>query len=93
LLSRIGLPAGRQGLARRFDLERIRELDLVAALSATGMPAVRALEIARDAGPDTFTRGLGLSYDRESHLQDLDRRLRDATERVVPRRRGRPPAL
>lgn len=92
MLSRIGLPAGRQGEARRFDLERIRQLDLVAALTSAGIPAARALEVAERIGPDTFTTGLGLVYDREAHLRDLDQRLREAAERVVPRRRGRPPA-
>lgn len=92
MLSRIGLPPGRQGQARRFDLERIRQLDLIAALAAAGLPAARAQELVSAIGPDTFTTGLGLTYDREAHLRDLDQRLRAAAERVVPRRRGRPPA-
>lgn len=91
MLSRIGFEPGTQGAARRFDLEQIRQIDIVVALHATGMPARRARELAEQPGPDVFTAGLGLTYDRTSHLQDLDRRLRAATERVVPQRRGRPP--
>jgi hypothetical protein len=74
-----------------LDLELIRIVDLTAALSSSGVPARRALALARNPAADSFACGLGLVYDRSAHLADLERRLLAAAERVVPRRRGRPP--
>ena len=87
-------PSSRQGRKRRLDRALIQRLDLIAALGSRGVPGDRALEIAETLQGSirtVITAGLVLQYDPAAHLDDLDRRLGEAAERVVTRRRGRPP--
>jgi hypothetical protein len=96
LLNRIqldDLAKGRQGLRRRLDPDLIATLDVVVSLGLLGVPAAIAADLTpkllargvTDAGP-----GLAVVFTRSVHRADLDRRLRDAAERVVARKRGRP---
>ena len=99
LLGRINLRVdqpGRQGRSRRVDVDTAQVIDLVALLSRLGVAATESLALVRrlrDAPASELELGPGLTlrYDRDVHRGDLDTRLRDAVERVVPRRRGRPP--
>ena len=70
-------------------------LDIAAMLSRFGMPAADAAAFASSlrTGPRiALGPGLEVRLSPVEHEADLGRRLREAAERVVPRRRGRPPA-
>jgi hypothetical protein len=73
----------------------VSRLDIVAKLGALGVPAAEAYRLSgeiTDSAGLPIGAGIELRYDREEHWRDLNSRLRDAAERVVARRRGRPPA-
>jgi len=71
----------------------IVRLDLAVALSGIGTPsatAVRAASALRSDQTVVLRPYLTLQYDSAAHEEELAGRLRDAAERVVTRRRGRP---
>lgn len=85
-----------QGRARRLDIESLRQVDLVIRLSRLGVPARHAVALVRELGSAAtatleIAPFVSIEYRPAAHLADLDARLREAAERVVPRRRGRPP--
>jgi hypothetical protein len=87
---------GKQGVRRRIDARALRVIDIVAALGRIGVPARDAVTIVTSivdaaSAPLVRARYLSLEYDRAAHDADLDQRLREATERVISRRRGRQP--
>lgn len=72
-------------------------IDIVAALGRFGVAALDALQLAlalqRGEQHDAVLRDwLVVRYDPAAHRADLGKRLGQAAERVVARRRGRPPA-
>jgi hypothetical protein len=98
LLSRSGLArfgGGRQGRSRRLDTEAVRLIDLSASLALIGVSPTEAFAMGaalldgRRPAPDLPTF-LTVHYDRSAHRIDLDARLREAAERVITPRRGRP---
>ena len=87
---------GRQGRRRRLGKETVARLDLVVQLGHVGVPAALAARVAGDllahpAGDYSVSPFLTFNFKRAEHAVDLDERLRAAAERVVVRRRGRPP--
>jgi hypothetical protein len=77
-------------------MDTAQVVDIVSALGRLGVVAASALSLARrlraaPGGRIELAPGVSLLYDHETHLADFGTRLRDATERVVQPRRGRPP--
>lgn len=97
IINRIGLRAGTDGLqgrSRRIDVDSVRALDIVSQLSRSGLSATAAYTIARMLERDHRAEIGGvivLTYDRAGHIASLNQRLSDAAQKIVPRRRGRPP--
>lgn len=100
LLSHFGVPgveSAKQGIARRLSIEAIRIVVLVRALSRdAALPVDRALTtavalLATDAERVASGPWLAITLDRANFHRDVDRRVAEAVESVVPRRRGRPP--
>ena len=68
-------------------------IDLIAQLNRLGVPARDARTLATSlltGGILPLGPGLTLRYDGAGHLDDFIARIRNAAERVVARRRGRP---
>jgi len=93
-----GVESARQGIARRLSIDAIRIIVLVRALSSDGgLPLDRALSSATALLESASSRTaigswLELVLDRARFQQEVDRRVAEAVESVVPRRRGRPPS-
>jgi hypothetical protein len=71
----------------------IVRLDIAVALGGIGTPsatAVRAASALRRDQTVILRPYLTLRYDPAAHKEELAGRLREAAERVVTRRRGRP---
>jgi len=92
-----GVAGARQGVARRLSTSAIQIIALTRFLSDEGhLPLADALSRsakllgANDDGARlaSFVR---LAFDRDEFMLEIDRRIADAVESVVPRRRGRPP--
>jgi hypothetical protein len=84
---------GIQGIRRRLPISAIVRLDLAVALAAIGTPsaaAVHAATVLRREGTIALRPHLTLRYDPQTHEAELADRLREAAERVITRRRGRP---
>jgi len=96
LLTRVPiLASGTPGKRRHIGWDDLRRLDLTARLAQQGLSAAAAAQHAWDllnGEAVALAAGLQWRFDPAAHAQDLERRLRAAAERVVPRRRGRPPA-
>jgi hypothetical protein len=92
-----GVASARQGVARRLSIDAIRVIVLVRALSSDGgLPLDRALSSATGLLESAVSRTpigswLELVLDRARFQREVDRRVAEAVESVVPRRRGRPP--
>jgi hypothetical protein len=90
-----GVESARQGVARRLSLDALRTIVLVRALTRDlGLSADRALEAAvRLLGDGHAPAGAWteVHLDADAFHREVDRRIADAVEAVVPRRRGRPP--
>ena len=94
-----GVESARQGVARRLSINAIQTVVLVRALASdTGLSIDRALSTANDllASSDGRVRGdtawITLQIDRSAFQAEVDRRVAEAVEAVVPRKRGRPAA-
>ena len=71
----------------------IIQLDLAVALGEIGTPSAAAAHAATVLRRDrsvALRPYVTLRYDPDAHEAELAHRLRDAAERVVTRRRGRP---
>lgn len=94
-----GYERGRQGLARRLSLASIEQIALAIDLSRDyGIPIPHALLLAEEAlssreGVVVSPSGhLAMHADLERIRRDLHAKLAEAIDRVIPPRRGRPPA-
>lgn len=92
-----GVERATHGVSRRISTAAIRQVALARQLVTTlGVPIGTAVTLAnalltsRD-GSVSLTDGLELRMDRDSFHEAIDQALREAVERVVPARRGRPP--
>lgn len=89
-----GVTSEVQGIRRTVSDDALVTLAIVRDLHAqAGLPIGRAIEIAERLEPDGRLR-LGIvtvAVDRHAVARDLAPQVADAVERVVPRRRGRPP--
>lgn len=99
VLSRFDVPGvighGR-GSARRISTTGINHVALTWRLvrrlelrADVGLRLARALLSQRDSSLD-LGEGIELRFDRSGFLADMDRRIAEAVEIVVPARRGRP---
>lgn len=92
-----GVLAAKQGVARRISVHGIYHIALVRVLSRDGGMSVDAAVdaahrlLATDANHIEIAHGLTLRIDRHAFQREIDARIADAVESVVPRRRGRPP--
>ena len=93
-----GVDSAKQGVARRISAHGIYHVALTRVLSRdAGMSVDAALAFAQrllttDANHAELAPGLELRIDRHAFQRDVDARITDAVESIVPRRRGRPPA-
>ncbi|HVX40487.1 MAG TPA: hypothetical protein VHB25_13025 [Gemmatimonadaceae bacterium] len=101
LLSRFEIPGvdrAKQGVARRISVAGIYHVALIRRLSAElRVPLDTAVAIAgqlltTDARHVPLGDGLEIRLDREAFTREVDARIEEAVESVVPARRGRPPA-
>lgn len=93
-----GVDSAKQGVARRFSTHGIYHVALTRVLSQEGgMSVEAALAFARrllttDAHHTSITGWLELRIDRHAFQEATDRRIAEAVESIVPKRRGRPPS-
>lgn len=99
LLSRFDVPGvdtARQGIARRISpsgihyIALVRRLTLELSVSAERAVSLTATLLRSDAGQAAVSRVLTIQLDRHRFAQEIDQRLADAVESIVPARRGRP---
>jgi hypothetical protein len=94
-----GVDSAKQGVARRISANGIYIVALTRVLSRdAGMSVDVALAFAQrllaaDSAHAAFAPWLELRIDRHAFQRDTDARIADAVESILPRRRGRPPAL
>lgn len=92
-----GVERATHGVSRRISTAAIRQVALARRLVTTlGLPIGTAVTLANalltsQDGSVSLTDGLELRMDRDSFHEAVDQALREAVERVVPARRGRPP--
>jgi hypothetical protein len=93
-----GYERGKQGIARRLSLASIEQVALAIDLSRDySIPIPTALLLAEEAlssreGVITSPGGhLAIHADLDRIRRDLQAKLAEAIERVIPPRRGRPP--
>ena len=92
-----GVESAKQGVARRVSTHGVYHIVLTRVLSQAGTSIETAVSLARrllttDANHVALGPGLALTLDRTSFQREVDARIADAVESIVPRRRGRPPA-
>jgi hypothetical protein len=93
-----GVDSAKQGVARRFSQAGIYHVALTRRLwRDAGMSVEAALSAARrllsePSGRFLLAPAIELTIDREAFRAEIDSRVADAVESIVPRRRGRPPA-
>lgn len=93
-----GFERGRQGQARRLSLASIEQVAIAIDLAHDyAIPVPTALLLAEEAlsSPEGVIlspgRHLALHVDLDRIRRDIQAKLTDAIERVIPPRRGRPP--
>ena len=99
LLSHFDLPgvdSARQGVARRVSLHGVYHIALTRRLFDAGVSVEPALRFAArllttDANHVELSPGLEIRIERRAFQRDIDDRVAEAVESIVPRRRGRPP--
>jgi hypothetical protein len=100
LLSRFEIPgvvAAHQGVTRRISGEGMYQIVLIRRLTRElGVSTEKGVGLARDLmtgdrAQVQVARGIGLALDRPSFQREVDDRIAEAVEAVVPARRGRPP--
>ena len=100
LLSKFDIPGverARQGVARRISVHGIYHVSLVRRLTVElRVPLDVAVTLAghlltTDARRIHLGGGLEISLDRQAFAKEVDARIAEAVESVVPARRGRPP--
>jgi hypothetical protein len=93
-----GVEVARQGVARRISTHGIYHVALTRLLSRDGgMSVESALGFAlhlltTDASRADIGEAVELRIDRPQFQSAVDRRVADAVEAIVPKRRGRPPS-
>ena len=93
-----GVESARQGIARRLSLEAIQTIVLVRSLSRNGGLSIeRALQaadglLAASADVVALNPWVDLRFDAPGFRREVETRVAQAVESVVPRRRGRPPS-
>src|SRR5690348_15313538 len=101
LLSRFDVPgveAAKQGIARRISISGIQHIALVRRLTIDlSIAADLAVALARkflatDADRLQLSAMLSLDLDLARFRREIDQRLAQAVESILPPRRGRPPA-
>ena len=96
MIARIGaseLPRGRQGLARRIPVSVLPRLLLTAMLAdRLGIPYRQAYRVARKLldGEQPGAPLIHVHLDLEALIGQVDARIEQAIESVVPQPRGRP---
>ena len=101
LLSRFDIPGvdrARQGVSRRvsvhgvYHVALIRRLAMELRLPLDVAVAVAGQLLTTDARHVPLGDGLEIRLDRQAFAREIDARIAEAVESVVPARRGRPPA-
>lgn len=101
LLSKFDIPGvdrARQGVSRRVSVHGIYHVALIRRLTTElRMPTDIAVAIAgqllvTDARHVPLGDGVEIRLDRAAFVRDIDARIAEAVESVVPARRGRPAA-
>ena len=92
-----GVESARQGIARRLSIEAIQTIVLVRSLNQRGGLSIeRSLQAAghllSDDGAHALSPWVDLRFDGSAFRRDVEARVSQAVESIVPRRRGRPPA-
>jgi len=93
-----GVEQGRRGSARRVTQVGLYHIALVRIIARElGVPLKTAVMLAttlmRTESPELPVIGtLALRFDRELFQREVDARVAEAVEAIVPARRGRPPA-
>jgi hypothetical protein len=91
-----GVESGRRGVARRISVAAIYHIALVHQLNHDlGVSVDTAVSIAHRLLSGTVNHleisgHLELRFDRFTFQHEIDRRIADAVEAIVPARRGRP---
>jgi hypothetical protein len=92
-----GVESARQGIARRLSIEAIQTIVLVRSLNQRGGLSIeRSLQAAEHLlsadGAHTLGPWVDLRFDASGFRQDVETKVSQAVEAIVPKRRGRPPA-
>jgi|SRR6185503_2851613 len=93
-----GVDADKQGVARRISASGVHHIALIRQLTRDlAISTDRAITVAHallrtDANHVDLSQVLTLHIDRTRFRTDVDHRLADAVESIVPARRGRPPS-
>ena len=93
-----GVERGRRGSARRVTQAGLYHIALVRVIAQElGVPLKTSVMLAttlmRTESPELPVFGtLALRFDRELFQREVDARVAEAVEAIVPARRGRPPA-
>jgi len=99
LLSHFGIPGvekAERGVARRIATNGIYHIALVRQLverldlGTSAAVTMAGHLLAEPLGQLSLPVGLELRFDRDAFESDVDRRIADAVESVIPARRGRP---
>lgn len=91
-----GVESAKQGVARRVSADGIYHIALVRRLADSAglpIPAALGLAIRLLAAPDGVVAPaphLEMRLDRRAFMSEIDSRIADGVEFIVPRRRGRP---
>jgi hypothetical protein len=91
-----GVESAKQGVARRLSIEAIQTIVLVRSLNQhAGLSIERGLQAAERLLSEEGDHALGpwveLRFDGSGFKQQVDAKVSEAVESIVPRRRGRPP--
>lgn len=92
-----GVERAERGVARRiatngiYHITLVRQLTQRLDLGASAAVTMAGHLLADPAGRLSLPVGLELHFDRDAFENDVDRRIAEAVESVIPARRGRPP--
>ena len=92
-----GVESAKQGVARRITGRGIHHIALIWRLSAAGLSLSLAVQASQELlGAPTaefeLTADVMLRLDRSAFLTEIDARIDEGVESIVPKARGRPPA-